>query len=444
MKTTAPRPRRVAVMLLACLALALPASLSLADACDPDSAELEVFEDLLIVFDPLLIDDEAAEIQAILDDPLLPELHAYDPPRHIPELSAWLLRTDPIAESRFEEIEDAVSLRVGVSEADDHWRFQTPEGVQRNLPDLTRSPTIDDFLFQPAATTIRALPSGRRWTGAGVTVAIIDTASSLTNPITEASMAGAGVDVIGGTDTADVPSNGIDDDGDGVTDESEQHGTFAAGLVHLAAPGARLLHLRVLDDDGHGDAWHVAQGIVDAVKAGADVINLSLGLTNELEILEVAVDWAIGERGVVIVAAAGNRASPCVDRPAANDGDGVIAVAAVTSDLQVASFTNYGREIALSAPGVDVISTHGEDLAFWSGTSFSTPLVAGGAAVLLEKYPELTPEEVKTLLQDTAQPYAAPAPDPDDMGAGVLDLGGVHARLLEPGGRCDTLRPRAR
>lgn len=414
--------KAAASLLLALLVTALPAA---AGPCDVDLDEDQVQQDLLITFERRVLDQPAAMASLLAT---FPDIRAFDPPRSIMPLRTWLVETDLVGVAREDLQRDIESFLIGgeaaVKDTDLHWRFQTPEGVQRALPDLTRSPTIPDFWNQPAAGVIRALPSGRRWTGQGVTVAVVDTAATFANPLTGPSIAGAGLDLIDGQPTADVPPNGADDDGDGDIDESRDHGTFAAGLVHLAAPGARLIHVRVLDDDGHGDAWNVAKGVVEAALAGADVINLSLGLTNELDILEEAVEWAVNDRGIVVVAAAGNRAMPCVDRPASQAADGVIAVAAVDNSMIQADFTNFGEEITLSAPGVDVISTIGDALGHWGGTSFSTPLVAGGAAVLLEKYPDMTPEEVKAELMSTAQAY--PAPAPSDLGAGVLDLGGVQ------------------
>jgi subtilisin family serine protease len=420
MKTTVEQAisRSGAALLL--FALAVSATTVLAGPCEPDLDEDQLPADVVITLDRSVLDQPAA-IADLLNR--YAAIEAFDPPRNIHPLRAWLVRTALLDEAR-DGLLDDLRNEPTVKHADEHWRFQTPEGVQRAFPDLTRAPTIDDFLVQPAATVIRALPSGRRWTGAGVTVALIDTAASFDNPVTSGSIAGAGFDLIDGEPSADVPPNGTDDDGDGDIDESRDHGTFAAGLVHLAAPGARLLHVRALDDDGHGDAWDVAQGIVQAAEAGADVINLSLGLTNEQDILEEAMEWAVQERGIVVVAAAGNRASPCVDRPASQVEDGVIAVAAVDDQLLKTDFTNWGEEIALSAPGLDLISTVGTELGHWSGTSFATPLVAGGAAVLLEKYPDMTPEDVKNELMQTAQPF--PMPEPEGMGSGVLDLGGIQ------------------
>ena len=421
------KTRWLAAMLFALALSPFLAHRAAAEACGPDDEEDRVSEDILVILRPDW-EDQAVAVDHILSQ--FPELTLSEPLRHIHALRAWLFHATNPTETLLGDLEHAtwppdpdpsgVDL---VKRAEFHWSFQTPEGGQRAFIDLTRSFTVDDFLFQNAATVIRAQPTGRRWTGNGVTVAVIDTAATLDNPVTSSFIQGSGVDAISGTGSAQVVANGLDDDGDGAVDESAEHATFVAGLVHLAAPEAGLFHVRVLDDDGHGDAWDVAEGIVDAVLAGADVVNLSLGVTNELRILQEAVDWA-EHRNVVVVAAAGNRAMPCLDRPADEAGEAehaVIAVAAVDDALQPAEFTNHAEEVTLSAPGVDVISTYGADFGSWSGTSFSTPMVAGGAAVLLQKYPGMSAADIKAALEDTAQPLADPGLT--DMGAGVLDLG---------------------
>ncbi len=329
-----------------------------------------------------------------------------------------------------------------VRRAQPHRFMETPEGVQRSIGDLDFSANATLFRNQTAAQSIHTDLAHTRYTGAGTVVAVIDTAEALGHPETTSVMAGPGIDVVGGGDTAEVPANGIDDDGDGLVDESDQHGTHVAGLVHLAAPDARILAIRVLEEDGKGESFTVAKGIRIAVEHRVDVINLSFSMGHDSLAVERATEDATAH-GIVVIAAAGNRALACVEFPASHAD--AVAVAAVTDAFVKTDYTNEGPEVDLSAPGNAVLSTWGEmDWARWSGTSFATPLVSGGAALLVEKYPGLTPAEIRSVLRSTTQPDANPPEDSGLMGTGVLDLDRLTAALTtdrtslklrrEPGG----------
>ena len=90
-----------------------------------------------------------------------------------------------------------------------------------------------------------------------------------------------GYDFVDNDLAPDEEANGLDDDGDGRVDELYGHGTHVAGIVHLVAPDARLLPLRVLNSDGRGNNFRTASAIVYATHRGADAINLSLGTPHQ-------------------------------------------------------------------------------------------------------------------------------------------------------------------
>ena len=164
------------------------------------------------------------------------------------------------------------------------------------------------------------------------------------------------------------------------TNPAHGHGTFCAGLIAAVAPEAMIMPLRVFDDNGAADAFVIARAIHYAVQHGADVINMSFGLTSDMKVVKRAVAFAI-ERGVIVVASAGNSNTNAPQFPAAyND---VIGVAATDLMDKKASFSNFGKSIFVDAPGVHIISAYpGGYYALSSGTSFSAPLVAGEAALL--------------------------------------------------------------
>jgi subtilisin family serine protease len=185
-------------------------------------------------------------------------------------------------------------------------------------------------------------------------------------------------------------ANGRDDDGDGAVDESYGHGTFVSGIVTLTAPKAEIMPMRVLDSDGRGNLFVVAEAITDAVKAGADVINLSFGTDTRPDPtkLDDAIKFA-RTRGVVVTASAGNESSTAEEYPAAL-GE-VVAVSALRADLgRLATFSNSGAWVDAAAPGVRIVGpVPNRRYAYWNGTSVAAPFVAGQAALIRSRRPLL-------------------------------------------------------
>ena len=154
------------------------------------------------------------------------------------------------------------------------------------------------------------------------------------------------------------------------------HGTMVAGLIHLVAPTAVLMPVRVFAADGTASVSQIVNGIYWAVDHGAKVINMSFSTKEPSTFLEKAIAYA-SSKGVICVAAAGNDGRAEVVYPAADDT--VIDVASTNAFDIRSSFSNYGKEITLAAPGEAVVTTYpGNHYAEVWGTSFSAPLVAGG------------------------------------------------------------------
>jgi serine protease AprX len=307
----------------------------------------------------------------------------------------------------------------------------------------------------PASTVRGTLglgtPSGE---GAGVTVAVVDTG------------------------VADVPDlagrlSHVDVTGDGVGD-GYGHGTFVAGLVAGdgssssgrnagVAPGARILDVRVGSNDGTSDLVTVLKGLqAVAAHPEVDVVNLSLSsgspLPYQIDPLTVALE-ALWRRGITVVVPAGNDGqdgrrtitSPGIDPVLLTVGGLDEQGTAKHRDDNVADWSSQGpapQGVAkpdLVAPGAHVISTGAPGSVVWngnpasqlpggyfrgSGTSFSTAVMSGSAAVLLAGRPQLTPDQVKQLATDSAY-------DVDGArwatGAGGLDLSAaLDARTPRP------------
>jgi subtilisin family serine protease len=227
-------------------------------------------------------------------------------------------------------------------------------------------------------------------TGAGVTAAVIDTGVNADHP-NLASRIVPGYDLLSGTTQVTDPSGGVD----------SGHGTFVAGLIAVSALDAKIMPVRVLDTNGRGDEIDVANGIYYAVDHGANVINLSLGSYADSAAVDAGVLYA-EQHNVVVVAASGNDNTGTPEYPAATED--VVGVAATDALDNKAHFSNYGGYIALSAPGVDLYSTYGDNAyAFGAGTSFATALVSGIAALAWSAHPNLTADGVVGTLQTSSK-----------------------------------------
>jgi hypothetical protein len=216
-----------------------------------------------------------------------------------------------------------------------------------------------------------------------------------------------------------------------VLDSPASHGTAVAsiiaggGEVRGVAPGAELVAFPVLDASGVGDAFTLAQGVLEAVDGGARVLNISLGGAGDSPVLRDAIAYA-QEQGAVVVAAAGNDGAAELLYPARYPG--VLAVGAVDANGRQLYFSNRGDTLDVVAPGlgVEAASPEGEAVLF-SGTSAAAPVVAGAIAGIWSESPELSAREVEALLVRYADDAGAPGRD-DQYGAGVLNVGRVLER----------------
>ncbi|WP_339103451.1 S8 family serine peptidase [Haloterrigena salinisoli] len=204
----------------------------------------------------------------------------------------------------------------------------------------------------------------------------------------------------------------------------EHHGTHVAGIAAGATDNGvgtagisncSLLAARALGANGEGSLSDVADGIQWAADAGADVINVSFGASNDYRTLAAACEYAL-EQGALLIAAAGNAGADSVDYPAAYED--VLAVSALEGE-SLADFSNTGSEIDLAAPGTDILSAvpwDGYDRI--SGTSMAAPVVAGVAGLALSTYPDLSPADLRDHLRETATDLGLEA---TAQGAGRVD-----------------------
>lgn len=257
--------------------------------------------------------------------------------------------------------------------------------------------------------------------GAGVVVAVLDSGMQLAHPT---------LATVWTLERYDF----VDDDGDpqsvadGATAIAFGHGTHVAGIIHLVAPQARIMPLRVLDNQARGDIFRLAEAIIYATDHGANVINMSLGTAEESALLDDITRRATA-RGVTVVAAAGNLNEKDRQYPAASQC--VLAVTALDEKQQKADFANYGSWIDLAAPGVSIYSTLPPDgYGWWSGASMATPWVAGQAALIYSLNARLTVRQIAELMVGTAQSVDGANPQVrGKLGAGLPAIDISLARL---------------
>src|SRR5437762_1263003 len=160
------------------------------------------------------------------------------------------------------------------------------------------------------------------------------------------------------------------------------HGTMVAGIIHLVAPGAQIMALKAFGPNGSGYLSDILRALYYAAQHSAKVINMSFTFPSSSPEMQRAVQYATG-RGVVCAAAAGNNGDDKVLYPAGYTNL-VMGVASTTDNDTLSSFSNYGAAVWVASPGEAVITTYpfGTYAAGW-GTSFSTPFVSGGVALLV-------------------------------------------------------------
>jgi thermitase len=181
------------------------------------------------------------------------------------------------------------------------------------------------------------------------------------------------------------------------------HGTMTTGLVHLVAPKAQILPLKAFTSNGTGYLSNIIAALYYAVQHNANVVNMSFDVSAPSAALNQAVSYA-NQKGAVLVAAAGNESTSAPVYPAALNSN-VMGVASTSNYDTRSTFSNYGNtDVWIAAPGEYVISTFpGGTYASASGTSFSSPLVAGTADLMLSAKSGLNQSNASSALSHAIQ-----------------------------------------
>jgi serine protease len=270
------------------------------------------------------------------------------------------------------------------------------------------------------------------WGSASVVVAVLDTGVDHTHPDLAGPRLLQGWNFVANSpDTSDACGHGTHVAG--ILGATTNNGAGVAGEAQVT-----ILPVKVMDKDPttgscSGPFSAVASGIRYAVDNGARVVSMSLGCSGCYDqATEDAIAYAT-QHNVLLVAAAGN-AGPCTNCvvwPASDPS--VVAVACTTNGDGACSYSSSGPQVELAAPGDNIYSTvPGGYYMIMSGTSMSTPAVAGAAALAFSVNPSLTGAQVRSLLDSTARDLGPAGLDPT-FGYGIVDDGAlVQAALATP------------
>ncbi|MFE1245856.1 S8 family peptidase [Fictibacillus sp. NPDC058756] len=308
----------------------------------------------------------------------------------------------------------------------------------------------------PTAKAKNVIRNGTALTGEGITIAIIDT-----GVYPHLDLSGR---ITGFVDFINQRTDPYDDNGHGThcAGDAAGNGLASSGLYSGPAPKANIVGVKVLDQLGSGSLETVMQGVQWCIDYNQqnpenkiDIISMSLGAAAQQYNKEnddpmVQIVEAAWESGIVVVVAAGNEGPEAGTVASPGISDQIITVGALDdrdtaediTDDDVASFSSRGPTLYgnvkpdILAPGVNIVSLRspnsfldklqkssrvGSQYFVLSGTSMATPICAGIAALILQRNPELTPQEVKELLMNGAVNGAALQRDPNVYGAGYIN-----------------------
>ena len=254
-----------------------------------------------------------------------------------------------------------------------------------------------------------------------VTIAVIDSGADPNHPDLASRLVPGWSFLTASSDTHDVLGHGTATAG--TAGAASNNATGVSGITW----GNPIMPLVVLDSNDYATYSDIASAIAYAVDHGVRVINVSIGGSAASSTLQSAVNYA-WNKGALVFASAMNAGTSAPYYPAACDN--AIAVSATDVGDAFAGFSNYGSWIDFSAPGVNIVTTSNYgSYGNWSGTSFSSPLTAGIAALILSVNPGLSNSWVYNLLKQSAVDRGAPGFD-NYYGWGRVDaLGAVNAAL---------------
>ena len=259
------------------------------------------------------------------------------------------------------------------------------------------------------------------YTGDGITIAVLDTGIARSQGSIHTELTGKVLDEI---DYANDDYDASDDNG---------HGTHCAGVIAAkdndigiigVAPESSLLIAKIADEHGYFYVQDLIDGIYWATVNGANIISMSLSVSDDFPALHTAITYAY-QSGVILVASSGNENQDEINYPSRYQE--IISVGSISEDHTrsddwiYGQGSNYGPNLDLVAPGNNIYSSYLENgYETMNGTSMACPHVAGLCALILEAQPLLTPSQAKDVLRMTATDLGSEGKD-DEYGYGEVN-----------------------
>jgi subtilisin family serine protease len=286
------------------------------------------------------------------------------------------------------------------------------------------------------------------YTGSGATVAVLDSGVDRSHPDL------AGQVVESASFVPDEEATDLNGHGTHVASTIAGTGAASGGRYTGVAPGAKLLSGKVLNRNGDGfDSWVLA-GMAWAVEQGADVVSMSLGayFSDGTDPMARAVNELSAASGALFVIAAGNAGPGQRTVTTPSTADAALSVAAFDKLDVLAPFSSRGPRFGdgaikpeIAAPGVNITAARaagtdigqpvGDAYTMLSGTSMATPHVAGAAAILAQRHPDWTGQQIKNALMSTAVTSANATVY--QQGAGRLDVARAVTQAVVGTGKAD-------
>ncbi|GAB4311668.1 S8 family peptidase [Pseudothermotoga elfii] len=364
----------------------------------------------------------------------------------IPQIKAILIETPKKIEDMLKNLKSIRHEFKGIKAIEPNY-IRELEPIYREENNLlkTKQPQNDYEQFQWALRVLKAQDVwDQGYTGEGIVIGLLDTGVDGTHPDLQGQL-------VTGYDPVYDEEISPDEDSD-----TYGHGTHTAGIIAAKkddqgvtglAYNAKIMPILIFDPSYVGD-FYVARGIVWAVDHGAKILSNSWGGGGYSVILADAFNYALTSN-VVIVASAGNdKTDQNWHYPSALPG--VIAVGATKVSDQngnesTVSWSSRGEYVSVGAPGVNILSTipvasassegvNKEPYAYWSGTSMACPYVSALAALILEKYPDATPYQVRKLIESTAKDIDDSGYDTSSGFGRISPVDALNGQLGEDGG----------
>ena len=312
--------------------------------------------------------------------------------------------------------------------------------IATGMDDTNTAPNDPRYNEQWNFKMIGAEDAWKKTKGKGAIVAVIDT--GVTVPGSTKGLVAEDLELtkfVPGYDFVNKADEAYDDHGHGThvagtIAQSTNNNTGVAGIAYEAS----IMPLKVLSASGSGSSADIADAIRWAADHGANVINMSLGSMYPSSVMEKACQYA-RKKNVTIVCAAGNGFGPPVGYPAAFKE--CIAVSAVGPDGEIATYSSYGKQVTLAAPGGDVLKSGDKKDGIlqstvlegkpgyysFNGTSMASPHVAAAAALLVSQGVK-DPAKIQDILQKSAVSKGTSTDAKEKYGAGILNIAKATAR----------------